>query len=68
MEISKCDNNILNNNKTNELINEQLVEIRKIHHDNYIQKLNNIPCQENKWPTGIIVILCVKMVSLQHCL
>ena len=36
--ISNCDNNILNKITTNEVINDQLVEIRKIHHDNYIKK------------------------------
>ena len=55
MEISNCDNNILNNITINELIIDQLVEMRKIHHDNYIRELNDIPCQENKWPTGTIL-------------
>ena len=30
---------MLNNITTNELINNQLVEIRKIHHGNYIKNL-----------------------------
>ena len=52
-------------------MNDQLVEIRKIHHDNYIKKHNNIPIQINKWLTGTILIasdsICNKLDEKRLC-